>query len=109
MRVGANESKSLYLLPEIILAFRARHPKVEVEIYRHHSERLPREVLGRNVDLALTANEPTDRDLKSFPVLKDELVLILPPNTRWRGAARWVCASLAASRFSRTTSRRLRA
>ena len=79
VRVGANESTSLYLLPEVILAFRARHPAVKVEIYRHPSERLPREVLDRNVDFALTAYEPDDSHLESFPVLKDDLILILPP------------------------------
>jgi len=79
VRVGANESTSLYLLPEIILAFRARHPQVKVEIYRHPSESLPREVLDGNVDFALTAFEPADRDLEAFPVLRDELVLILSP------------------------------
>ncbi|MDT7809095.1 MAG: hypothetical protein QOJ70_2908 [Acidobacteriota bacterium] len=79
VRVGANESTSLYLLPQVILAFRERHPKVKVEIYRHVSERLPREVLERNVDFAVLAFEPTDRDLESFPVLRDELALILNP------------------------------
>ena len=79
VRVGANESTSLYLLPQVILAFRARHPEVKVEIYRHVSERLPREVLERNVDFAVLAFEPTDRDLESFCVLRDELALILHP------------------------------
>lgn len=80
VRVGANESTTLYLLPEIILAFRARHPRVKVEIYRHPSERLPREILDGSLDFALTANEPSDRDLEGFPVLKDELVLIMCPS-----------------------------
>src|SRR5690242_16938586 len=79
IRVGANESTTLYLLPELILKFRERHPEVKVEIYRHVSNRLPREVLERNVDFALMASEPADRDLEAFPVLKDELVLILSP------------------------------
>jgi DNA-binding transcriptional LysR family regulator len=79
VRVGANESTSLYLLPQIILAYRESHPDVKVEIYRHVSERLPREVLERSVDFALLAFEPDDRDLESFPVLRDELVLILHP------------------------------
>ena len=73
VRVGANESTSLYLLPDLILAFREQHPDVKVEIYRHVSSRLPREVLERNVDFALMASEPADRDLEAFPVLKDEL------------------------------------
>ena len=79
VRVGANESTSLYLLPELILAYRAQHPEVKVEIFRQTSERLPSEILDRNVDFALMAFEPTDRDLASFPVLKDELVLIMSP------------------------------
>jgi DNA-binding transcriptional LysR family regulator len=79
VRVGANESTSLYLLPQIILAFRERHPEVKVEIFRQVSERLPREVLERNVDFAVLAFEPVDRDLESFCVLQDELVLILHP------------------------------
>src|SRR5215212_3452795 len=78
--VGANESTSLYLLPQVILAFRERHPEIKVEIYRHVSERLPREVLERNVDFAVLAFEPTDRDLESFSVLRDELALILNPS-----------------------------
>ena len=79
VRVGANESTSLYLLPQVILAFREKHPDVKVEIYRHVSERLPREVLERNVDFAVLAFEPNDRDLESFCVLRDELSLILNP------------------------------
>ena len=50
-----------------------------VEIFRHASEHLPREVVDRNVDFALLAFEPVDSDLESFPVLRDELVLIMHP------------------------------
>ena len=79
VRIGANESTSLYLLPHLILNYRARYPEVMVEISRHTSERLPREVLDRNVDFALLAHEPVDSQLESFPVLRDPLVLILYP------------------------------
>lgn len=79
VRIGANESTSLYLLPELILAFRRRHPKVKVEITRQVSERLPRELLDRNIDLALMAFEPAEEALESFPVLRDELVLVMSP------------------------------
>src|SRR5688572_9499813 len=79
VRVGANESTTLYLLPELILTFRERHPDVNVEIFRHVRSRLPREVLDRNVDFALMASEPEDRDIEAFPVLKDELALIMSP------------------------------
>ncbi|GAC1446612.1 MAG: LysR family transcriptional regulator [Pyrinomonadaceae bacterium] len=79
VRIGANESTTLYLLPQIILAFRNKYPKIKVEISRHISANLPREILDRKIDFALTASEPNDRDLEAFPILKDELVLILSP------------------------------
>lgn len=79
VRVGANESTSLYLLPELILTFRERYPDVKVEIFRQVSSRLPRELLDRTIDFGLMAFEPIDRELESFPVLKDELVLIMSP------------------------------
>ena len=79
VRIGANESTSLYLLPHLILDYRARYPEVMVEIFRHVSDRLPREVLDRNVDFALLAYEPVDSGLESFPVLRDDLVLIVHP------------------------------
>lgn len=79
VRIGANESTTLYLLPHIILVYRQKHPKVKVEISRHVSANLPREILDRNVDFALMAYEPNDRDLEAFPILKDELVLISSP------------------------------
>jgi DNA-binding transcriptional LysR family regulator len=82
VRIGANESTSLYLLPEIILGFREKHPRIKLEITRVPSEELPREVLDRNIDFALMAYEPKDRDLESFPVLEDELVLIMHPKHR---------------------------
>jgi DNA-binding transcriptional LysR family regulator len=85
VRVGANESMSLYLLPELILAYRQQHPDVKVEIFRHASNRLTRELLERNIDIALMAFEPVDRELEAFPVLKDELVLIMSPKHRLAG------------------------
>lgn len=79
VRVGANESTSLYLLPELILTFREKYPDVKVEIFRQVSSRLPRELLDRTIDFGLMAFEPVDRELEAFPVLKDELVLIMSP------------------------------
>ena len=79
VRVGANESTSLYLLPELILTFRQEFPDVKVEIFRKVSSRLPRELLDRKIDFGLMAFEPVDRELEAFPVLKDELVLIMSP------------------------------
>jgi DNA-binding transcriptional LysR family regulator len=80
VRIGANESTSHYLLPQIILDYRKHYPDVMVEIFGYSSDQLPRKVLDGNVDFALMAFEPVDSDLESFPLLRDELVLIMNPD-----------------------------
>ena len=99
VRIGANESTSLYLLPDLILEFRERHPGVLVEMFRHASQQLPREVLDRNLDFALMAFEPADGELESFPVLKDELVLVMSPNHRLAGRESVSLEELGAESF----------
>jgi len=78
--IGANESTSLYFLPRIILAFRERYPSIKVEVFRSFSERLPHEIKERNLDFGIISYEPNDSELESFPVLEDELALIMRPD-----------------------------
>ncbi|MBI3950998.1 MAG: LysR family transcriptional regulator [Acidobacteria bacterium] len=75
--VGANESTSLYFLPNIILAYRQQHPMIKVEVYRTFSEQLSRMVKEHRLDFAILAYDPQDSQLASFPVLHDELVLVM--------------------------------
>lgn len=80
--IGANESTNLYLLPKLILAFRERYPDIKVEVFRSSSVQLPEEIKERNLDFGIIAFDPDDSELEWFPILHDELVLILPPNHR---------------------------
>lgn len=109
VRIGANESTSLYLLPQIVLAFREQHPNVKVEISRQVSHSLPRRILDRDVDFALMASEPTDEKLNAFPVLKDDLILIFHPRHRLARSKSVKVAELADEDFLahnvQTTSR----
>lgn len=80
--IGANESTSLYFLPRIILAFRERYPNIKVEVFRSSSERLPQDIKDRNLDFGIVSFEPTDGEVESFPIMEDDLALILPPEHR---------------------------
>jgi DNA-binding transcriptional LysR family regulator len=80
--IGANESTSLYFLPRIILAFRERHPNIKVEVFRSSSERLPQDIKDRNLDFGIVSFEPNDGEVESFPIMEDDLALILPPGHR---------------------------
>jgi len=79
VRIGANESTSLYLLPRLILAFREKHPKVKIEVYRQVSARLPHELRQRNMDFAIISFLPEENDLEAIPIMRDQLVLIASP------------------------------
>jgi DNA-binding transcriptional LysR family regulator len=79
IRIGANESTSLYVLPNLILAFRKQYPEIKIEVFRQLSARLPNDLRQRNLDLALLSFVPEDSDLEATPIMRDELVLILGP------------------------------
>ena len=67
IRIGANESTSLYLLPQFILDFRARYPEIKIEVFRQLSARLPQEIRQRNLDFAILSFLPDASDLAATP------------------------------------------
>src|SRR5262249_6637281 len=60
VRIGANESTSLYLLPEAILSFRSKFPSIRVEAFRSSSVQLPYEIKERNLDLGIISYDAED-------------------------------------------------
>lgn len=79
LSIGANESTSLYLLPPLLLKYREEHPHIRIEVYRNISERIPSEVLERNLDFGFLSYDPLHPGLESFEVYRDELVLAVAP------------------------------
>jgi DNA-binding transcriptional LysR family regulator len=82
LSIGANESTSLYLLPGLLLEYRQRHPNIKIEVYRNVSEKIPAEVLERNLDFGFLSYDPVHPALQSIEVHRDELVLVVPPRHR---------------------------
>lgn len=79
LTIGANESTSLYLLPPLLMEYRRDHPKIKIEVYRNVSEKIPLEVLERNLDFGFLSYDPMHPALQSIEFHKDELVLVVPP------------------------------
>jgi DNA-binding transcriptional LysR family regulator len=88
VRVGANESTCLYVLPSLVAAFRVRYPDIRIEILRQPPAKLPRELRERDLDLAILSFDPEARDLEARPILRDGLVLIAGPDHRLAGRER---------------------
>jgi len=99
IRIGANESTSLYVLPKLILEFREKHPKIKIEVFRQLSAKLPQELRRRNLDLVILSFLPDESDLEGLPILRDELALILSPEHRLAREERVHIRDLGAESF----------
>jgi DNA-binding transcriptional LysR family regulator len=79
LRVGANESISMHLLPQLTQAFLKRDSGVRIELRCESSARLVAGLKDRRLDLALLSFQPEDAELESQFLTRDELVLITNP------------------------------
>lgn len=79
VRIGANESTCSYLLPQIIEAFHRSYPKIKVEVIRQNSRKLVEDLKEGLVDAALISYSPGDGQFEAFPIMSDEMVLIVNP------------------------------
>jgi len=82
IRIGANESTCLYVLPALIQAFREKYPKIKIEVFRQVSSKLLRELKERNLDFVTLSFLPEEKDLEAIPIMRDELILIVSPTHR---------------------------
>lgn len=79
LSMGANESISEFLLPPLLVAFRKAHPSIKIEVYRNLSEKIPLELLERNLDFGFLSYEPADPRLVSRIIQRDDHVLVVSP------------------------------
>jgi DNA-binding transcriptional LysR family regulator len=79
VRIGANESISLHLLPKLAQSFLAEHSGIRLEVKCERSKSLLADLKDRKLDLALLSFRPEDKELDAKFILQDELVLITSP------------------------------
>jgi DNA-binding transcriptional LysR family regulator len=77
--IGANEGSVHAVLP-LIAAFHQQHPTVLVDVRRVPARQMAQEVLLRNIEFGVLTFNPPERDLQSFVVATDELVLLVRPD-----------------------------
>jgi DNA-binding transcriptional LysR family regulator len=82
VRIGANESTSVYLLPQLTQLFHEQHPEIKIEVTVGHSEDLLTQLRERRLDLALLAHLPDEHEMEIRLIMRDELVLIVSPKHR---------------------------
>jgi DNA-binding transcriptional LysR family regulator len=80
LRLVGGMTVCLYVFPQLIKEFRAQHPLVDIKIAVGGTWRLQRRVKSRQADLALLTLPVEDPALTSVPVLREELMLVMPAN-----------------------------
>jgi DNA-binding transcriptional LysR family regulator len=81
LTIGANESTALYLLRHIE-RYRELYPKVNVQIRRSLSSKVPDELLEGNLELGVISYDPGDARIKSKVIYTDALALVVSPKHR---------------------------
>jgi DNA-binding transcriptional LysR family regulator len=79
--IGANESTTLYLL-RYIQRYRELYPKVQVQIRRSLSSKVPNELLDGNLEMGVISYDPGDERLKSKVIYTDALAFVVSPRHR---------------------------
>jgi len=81
LTIGANESSTLYLLP-YIERYRARFPKIKVQIRRSQSSKIPTQLVEGDLELGVTSYDPADPRLTTKVLYNDALAFIVSPRHR---------------------------
>src|SRR5271166_1809860 len=81
--IGASFPLGMYVLPQILAAFRKQYPAVEVSVDISLSEKIVAKILANRLDVGLMSPGTNDPRLVSKQFMTDELIAIAPSHHRW--------------------------
>lgn len=76
--VGASTTIAQYVLPRLIGAFLAEHPRVNLLLHSGNTEEIVQLLLDGKVSIGLIEGPARHREVHTEPFMEDELVLIAP-------------------------------
>lgn len=77
--VGTVNSIGIYILPDILTAYRAKYPDVRIHIDFRESERVMDQLIQGKTDLAVVPWERSYPDLNAMPLTRQKLFIVAPP------------------------------
>lgn len=86
LRLGASTTVAQYVLPRILGSFLRQYPHVHLSVMSGNTERIAEAVAEREVALGIIEGPPMRRDVKTEPMVQDEMVLIAAPGHAWARA-----------------------
>ena len=79
LRLGANETTCLYLLPEVLSAFTQAYPQVQVDIHRAITRSITERVVEGTLDFGIVTLPIKSSRLEALTIHRDEMALIVGP------------------------------
>ncbi|HLF84835.1 MAG TPA: LysR substrate-binding domain-containing protein, partial [Blastocatellia bacterium] len=79
LRLGANETTCLYLLPEVLSAFTQAYPQVQVDIQRAITRSITERVIEGKLDFGIVTLPIKNSRLEAITIHRDEMALIVGP------------------------------
>ncbi len=92
IRIGSGMTACMYLLPPIIVKFRARFPKVEIRVVTGSSEMLIPQIRNSALDMGILTLPVNSADLEVIPFTTEEMVLVVSPRNRVLGHRKSIAA-----------------
>jgi DNA-binding transcriptional LysR family regulator len=86
VNVGTVNSIGIYMLPDLLTAFRAKHPDVRVRLDFRESERVMDQLYQGKADLAIVPWQRAYPDLAPTLLSRQKLFLVAPPDHALAGA-----------------------
>lgn len=79
LRLGANETTCLYVLPEVLASFRQAYPHVQVDIHRAITRSITERILEGTLDFGIVTLPIKHARLETLTIHSDEMALIVSP------------------------------
>lgn len=79
LRLGANETTCLYVLPEVLAAFKQAYPQVQIDIHRAITRSITERVIDGTLDFGIVTLPIKNSRLEALTIHRDELALIVGP------------------------------
>lgn len=79
LRLGANETTCLYVLPEVLAAFKEAYPQVQVDIHRAITRSITERIIDGTLDFGIVTLPIKNSRLEVSTIHSDEMALIVSP------------------------------
>jgi DNA-binding transcriptional LysR family regulator len=79
LRLGANETTCLYVLPEVLASFKQAYPQVQVDIHRAITRSITERIIEGTLDFGIVTLPIKNSRLETLTIHRDEMALIVSP------------------------------